>query len=82
MASPDDFMFAHPVRITATARVGEGDVIDIEREAELGGPIHSKGVMILASFIRARYSRTVPLSLAAEHHHAGESQGSGEHKDA
>ena len=63
--SLDDFMFAHPVRITATARVGEGDVIDVEREAELGGPIHSKGVMILSSFIGARYSRTVPLSLAA-----------------
>lgn len=61
----DDFMFAHPVRITATARVGEGDVIDIEREAELGGAIHSKGVMILSSFLGARYSRTVPLSLSA-----------------
>jgi len=63
--SLDDFMFAHPVRITATARVGEGDVIDIERETELGGPIHSKGVMILSSFLGARYSRTVPLSLSA-----------------
>jgi len=63
--SLDDFMFAHPVRITATVRVGEGDVIDIERESELGGPIHSKGVMILSSFIGARYSRAVPLSLAA-----------------
>lgn len=61
----DDFMFAHPVRITATARVGEGDVIDIEREAELGGAIHSKGVMILSAFLGARYSRNVPLSLAA-----------------
>ncbi len=75
-------MFAHPVRVTAAARVGGGDVFDIEREAELGGPIHSKGVMVLASFIRARYSRTVPLSLAAEHHHAGESQDSGGYKDA
>lgn len=63
--SLDDFMFAHPTRITATVRVGEGDVIDIEREAELGGAIHSKGVMILSSFLGARYSRTVPLSLAA-----------------
>lgn len=63
--SLDDFMFAHPVRITATARVGEGDVIDIERETELGGPIHSKGVMILSSFLGARYSRTVPMSLSA-----------------
>lgn len=63
--SLDDFMFAHPVRITATVRVGEGDVIDIERETELGGAIHSKGVMILTSFLGARYSRTVPLSLSA-----------------
>ncbi len=61
----DDFMFAHPVRITATARIGEGDVIDIEREAELGGAIHSKGVMILSAFLGARYSRNVPLSLSA-----------------
>jgi predicted ATP-dependent protease len=61
----DDFAFAHPVRITATSRIGEGDVIDIEREAELGGAIHSKGVMILASFLGARYARTVPLSLSA-----------------
>lgn len=61
----DDFMFAHPVRITATVRIGEGDVIDIEREAELGGAIHSKGVMILAAFLGARFARNVPLSLSA-----------------
>jgi predicted ATP-dependent protease len=60
-----DFMFSHPVRITATVRVGEGDVIDIERETELGGAIHSKGVMILSSFLAARYSSRMPLSLAA-----------------
>ena len=60
-----DFMFAHPVRITATIRLGEGDVIDIEREAELGGAIHSKGVMILTSFLAARFARALPLSLAA-----------------
>ncbi len=60
-----DLAFAHPVRISATARLGEGDVIDIEREAELGGAIHSKGVMILTSFLAARYARTLPLSLAA-----------------
>lgn len=60
-----EFRFAHPVRITATARLGEGDVIDIEREAELGGAIHSKGVMILSSFLAARYSHNLPLSLAA-----------------
>jgi lon-related putative ATP-dependent protease len=61
----DDFLFAHPVRITATVRVGDGGVIDIERETELGGAIHSKGVMILAAFLGARYSRIVPLSLSA-----------------
>lgn len=60
-----DFMFAHPVRITATARIGEGDVIDIERESELGGAIHSKGVMILSAFLAARYARSLPLSLSA-----------------
>jgi lon-related putative ATP-dependent protease len=60
-----DTLIGHPVRITATARIGEGDVIDIEREAELGGAIHTKGVMILSSFLAARYSRTMPLSLAA-----------------
>jgi lon-related putative ATP-dependent protease len=60
-----DFRFGHPVRITATARIGEGDVVDIERETELGGAIHSKGVMILSSFLASRYSRTLPLSLSA-----------------
>ena len=60
-----DFMFAHPVRITATVRLGEGDVIDIERESELGGSIHSKGVMILSAFLASRYSHNSPLSLAA-----------------
>ena len=61
----DDFMFAHPVRITATARIGEGNVIDIEREAELGGAIHSKGVMIISAFLGERFSRDSPLSLSA-----------------
>ncbi len=60
-----DLAFAHPVRISATARLGEGEVIDIERETELGGAIHSKGVMILTSFLAARYARSLPLSLAA-----------------
>lgn len=57
--------FAHPVRITATSRIGDGDVIDIEREVELGGAIHSKGVLILSSFLATRYSRNRPLSLGA-----------------
>lgn len=61
----DDFAFAHPVRITATSRLGEGEVVDIERETELGGAIHSKGVMILVAFLGARYARNLPLSLSA-----------------
>ncbi len=60
-----DFAFAEPVRITATTRLGEGQVIDIQREAELGGAIHSKGVMILSAFLAARFSGNLPHSLAA-----------------
>ena len=57
--------FAYPTRITATTRIGDGDVINIEREVELSGAIHSKGVMILSSFLAARYARSRPLSLSA-----------------
>jgi predicted ATP-dependent protease len=45
--------------------LGKGDVVDIEREVELGGPIHSKGVLILAGFLGARYAGEQPLSLSA-----------------
>ncbi|MGL1833771.1 Lon protease family protein [Rhodocyclaceae bacterium SMB388] len=60
-----DFMFARPVRISATARIGGGDVIDIERKAELGGATHSKGVMILSAYFASRYSQDRPQSLSA-----------------
>jgi len=60
-----DFMFGHPNRITARVRLGKGEVLDIQREVELGGPIHSKGVMILAGFLGARYAFDRPLSLSA-----------------
>jgi lon-related putative ATP-dependent protease len=60
-----DFRFGHPVRITATTRIGAGKVVDIEREVELGGPVHSKGVMILSAALSARYARELPLSLHA-----------------
>ncbi|MEJ2508397.1 MAG: ATP-binding protein [Gammaproteobacteria bacterium] len=59
------FLFGHPTRITATARLGEGEVVDIEREVELGGASHSKGVLILSSFLSARYALDRPLSLVA-----------------
>jgi len=60
-----EFRFGHPVRITATARLGDGDLVDIERESALGQPIHSKGVLILASFLRSRYARDLPFALSA-----------------
>jgi lon-related putative ATP-dependent protease len=60
-----DYSFGAPTRISATARLGSGDVIDIEREANQGGDIHSKGVLILSSYLANRYARHQPLSLAA-----------------
>lgn len=60
-----EFSFGQPSRITATTRLGNGKVVDIERETELGGALHSKGVLILSSFIAARYARDLPFSLAA-----------------
>lgn len=61
----NNYRFAHPVRITATTRLGDGEVIDIEREVEQGGSIHSKGVLILSAFMASRYTRAMPLSLTA-----------------
>jgi predicted ATP-dependent protease len=60
-----DFAFGRPSRITARVRMGKGEVLDIEREVELGGPIHSKGVLILSSFLGSRYSEDRQLSLSA-----------------
>jgi lon-related putative ATP-dependent protease len=57
------FRYGHPVRITATTRIGTGDVVDIEREVELGGKIHSKGMLILSSGLTSRFAPEVPLSL-------------------
>lgn len=59
------FSFGIPSRITARVRRGKGEVINIEREVELSGPIHSKGVLILSSFLGARYAVETPLSLSA-----------------
>jgi lon-related putative ATP-dependent protease len=60
-----DFAFGRPSRITANVRMGGGEVVDIEREVELGGPIHAKGVLILSSFLGGRYAHEHPLSLSA-----------------
>ncbi len=60
-----DFMFGKPTRITSQISLGKGQVIDIEREVDMGGPIHSKGVLILSGFLKGRYAQDVPLSLSA-----------------
>ena len=57
--------FGQPSRTTARVRLGRGEVVDIEREVQLGGPIHSKGVLILGGFLGARYCAHQPLSLRA-----------------
>jgi lon-related putative ATP-dependent protease len=57
--------FGRPSRITARVRPGAGKVVDIEREVELGGPLHAKGVLILGGLLAGRYALDVPLSLAA-----------------
>jgi lon-related putative ATP-dependent protease len=59
------FAFGRPSRITARVRLGRGEVIDIEREVALGGPIHAKGVLILSAYLGARYASDRPLSLSA-----------------
>jgi lon-related putative ATP-dependent protease len=60
-----NFSFGQPTRITAGAHIGEGKIIDIERETELGGAIHSKGVLILTSYLTSKYASDTPLSVAA-----------------
>jgi lon-related putative ATP-dependent protease len=57
--------FGNPSRITAQIRLGRGEVVDIEREVALGGPLHSKGVLILSGFLGGRFGRQRPLSLNA-----------------
>jgi predicted ATP-dependent protease len=59
------FRFGRPTRITCRVRPGSGKVVDIEREVELGGPIHSKGVLILSGFLAGRYALETPMSLFA-----------------
>lgn len=61
----DSFAFGRPSRITASISLGKGDFIDIERQVELGGPLHSKGVMILESYLTSRFGQDGPLALSA-----------------
>jgi len=60
-----DFAFGKPSRITARVRMGKGRVTDIEREANLSGALHTKGVMILWGYLAGKFAQDVPLALAA-----------------
>jgi len=60
-----DISFGRPSRITASIGLGQAGLIDIEREARLGGPIHTKGVMILSGYLADKYAQDKPISLSA-----------------
>jgi lon-related putative ATP-dependent protease len=60
-----DYTFGQPSRITARAYVGSRGVVNIERETQMSGRIHSKGVFVLSSFLASRFAQQHPLSLSA-----------------
>jgi predicted ATP-dependent protease len=60
-----DFAFGNPSRVTASIGLGREGIIDIEREAKMGGPIHTKGVLILSGYLNDKYAKDKPLSLSA-----------------
>ncbi len=63
--SMGDFMFGKPSKITAATYIGKSGIINIEREVDMSGTSHSKGVMILSSYIGAQYAQEIPLTLSA-----------------
>jgi len=60
-----DFAFGTPSRVTVSIGLGREGVVDIEREAKMGGPIHTKGVLILSGYLNEKYAQNKPLSLSA-----------------
>ena len=60
-----DYMFGKPSRITVKTSMGKAGIINIEREAELSGPTHNKGVYILAGYLRGKYAQDKPLTMSA-----------------
>jgi lon-related putative ATP-dependent protease len=60
-----DHSFGLPSRITATTAVGRGGIIDLERESQMSGSLHTKGVLILTGFLRERFAKQKPLALTA-----------------
>jgi lon-related putative ATP-dependent protease len=59
------FSFGQPSRVTASARFGDDNIVDIEREVDLGGEIHAKGVLILSGYLGTTYAADSPLSMTA-----------------
>jgi len=60
-----DYAFGKPARITANISMGDSGIINIEREAQMSGPLHNKGVLIISGFLRARYAQDKPLAFCA-----------------
>jgi predicted ATP-dependent protease len=60
-----DYRFGKPTKITASVAVGRAGIINIEREADLSGKTHDKGVLILAGYFRAKFAQRLPLTLSA-----------------
>jgi lon-related putative ATP-dependent protease len=65
VASMGDFAFGMPSRVTVSVGLGREGVVDIEREAKMGGPIHTKGVLILSGYLNEKYAKDKPLTLSA-----------------
>jgi len=63
--SMGDLMFGKPSRITATTSMGRAGIINIEREADMSGATHNKGVLILSGFLRKRYAQDKPMTISA-----------------
>ena len=59
-----NFAFGKASRITATVRMGRGEVVDIEREVALSGPLHAKGVLILSGYLGRTFAQNYPLNSA------------------
>jgi lon-related putative ATP-dependent protease len=60
-----EYSFGKPTRITARTSMGRAGVINIEREADLSGPTHNKGVLILGGYLRGKYAQDKPLTMNA-----------------
>ncbi|RPI39827.1 MAG: ATP-binding protein [Methanoregulaceae archaeon] len=61
-----DFAFGRPSRVTASVSVGREGIVDIERQAQMGGPTHTKGVLILGGYLAGKYAQDKPFSLSAK----------------